>query len=572
MNCNIWVNRIYKLSIPSVIFADANWYGSLRGGVEFGGGNDAAFKDGGSRWGIKGSNEVSEGLSAVYRFEHKISTENAGQPGGRLAYVGLSGGFGTVSLGQIWNAGYNHVGSITDPSWHYGNSHTGYRHGSALSYSVSAGAVSLQLDAIMDGGVDSGDAVDKLEFGMTFGLGDIGKVALAYIDKKDHMMQGADVFMAGTPTTVEVTPGTAGTAPVVTVTPGEAGTPPTVEVTPGTAGTPTMVDVTDATPGSPESQATFQYFFTVGSQQVNIGDPIDGSGDEAETPPSEGVPTSASQAFLNAFNSHYGIFRPTGKTEGVTATFNIVNDQGETTPVSVFVPMSSLSADGTSITTAIPYGDDQTIPADGSVMIPEELTNTRVAFEDRSSTTIENRQVSDYQEATDGTPIMVEVTDGTAGTPTVVEVTPGTEGTAPTVTVTPGEAGTPPTVEVTPGTAGKFVTPDPEVVKGHRASFIATQVNLGAVSAHLGYLQKQMNGADAKTKVTHYGVSGSLGDTGMSFLVQARKEDMANGTERTPWLANITKGLGGGTTAYVEHGNADDGNSGTTRFGLKVDF
>ena len=79
------------LSVPSVIFADANWYGSLRGGVEVGGGKDASFKDGGSRWGIKGSSEVSEGLSAVYRFEHKISTTDASQPGGRLAYGGSTG-------------------------------------------------------------------------------------------------------------------------------------------------------------------------------------------------------------------------------------------------------------------------------------------------------------------------------------------------------------------------------------------------------------------------------------------------------------------------------------------------
>ena len=96
--------------MSSVVFAKASWYGSLRGGVEFGGGKDAEFIDGASRWGIKGSSEISEGLSAVYRFESKHSTNDGSQPGGRLAYAGLSGGFGTVTLGQIWNAAYNHVG------------------------------------------------------------------------------------------------------------------------------------------------------------------------------------------------------------------------------------------------------------------------------------------------------------------------------------------------------------------------------------------------------------------------------------------------------------------------------
>ena len=173
--------------MPSVVFAEATWYGSLRGGLESSSGSDLKFFDGGSRWGIKGSNEVSDGLTAVYNFEHSISTTNAGLPGGRLAYAGLSGGFGTLTLGQVWSASYNSVGAITDTSAYFGGSTTSYRHGNALSYAFSSGPVGFQLDLIADGGMDTGQGIDKTEFGVTVGLGDIGKIALAHTNVRDTM-------------------------------------------------------------------------------------------------------------------------------------------------------------------------------------------------------------------------------------------------------------------------------------------------------------------------------------------------------------------------------------------------
>ncbi len=179
------------MAAPATVFAEASWYGSLRGGIEFASGMDAKFYDGASRWGIKGSGEISEGLTAVYRFEHKFSTADAGQAGGRLAFVGLDGGFGKVTLGQIWSASYNHAGVIRDfPNWYTSGDTTG-RIGNALSYAFSADAFSVQVDAIMDGGKDTGKAIDQLEFGMTVNLGDIGKIALAHTKIEDELVAGA---------------------------------------------------------------------------------------------------------------------------------------------------------------------------------------------------------------------------------------------------------------------------------------------------------------------------------------------------------------------------------------------
>ncbi len=163
--------------------------------------SDTKFADGGSRWGIKGSNEISEGLTAVYRFEHKIDTAKASLTGGgRLAYAGLKGGFGTITAGQIWSASYNSVGAITDNSFAYGDSETTYRHGSVVSYANSFGPASVQLDLVMDGDRDSGSKdIDQVEFGLSVALGDIGKIAIAHVNKEDEMLgtmtYTAEVYM-----------------------------------------------------------------------------------------------------------------------------------------------------------------------------------------------------------------------------------------------------------------------------------------------------------------------------------------------------------------------------------------
>ncbi|MYD78124.1 MAG: porin [Gammaproteobacteria bacterium] len=181
------------LSMPSVVLAEASWYGSLRAGVESSDGNIGVV-DGNSRWGIKGSSEAGEGLIAVYRFEHKIDTATASQSdGGRLSYVGLSGGFGTVTVGQIWSASYNSVGVITDNSRFYGDSLTTLRHGNAVSYAFSNDLMALQVDAVYDerGLHDNprfednpNEDLEKVELGLSINVGGIGKVAFAHVDNK----------------------------------------------------------------------------------------------------------------------------------------------------------------------------------------------------------------------------------------------------------------------------------------------------------------------------------------------------------------------------------------------------
>ena len=219
-----------QLSVPSVVLgaemAGASLYGSFKAGVSFGSG-EASAVDWGSRWGIKGTNEVSEGLTASYKFEGKLSTNNAetfggtghahdavddddttpgdavdtpamgtftshshaataanGGPGGRLSYVNLAGGFGTVSVGQNWSASALHYGFAVDGSHLYGSfgGATG-RNGNTISYASSAGDVAFQIDKVTG-------TKEKLEIGVTAALGPVG-VGFGY------WKSGADVTDVG---------------------------------------------------------------------------------------------------------------------------------------------------------------------------------------------------------------------------------------------------------------------------------------------------------------------------------------------------------------------------------------
>jgi len=53
-----------------------------------------------SRVGIKGSEDLGDGLKAIYKIEFGLDVEGSGGLSDRNQYLGLAGGFGTVLLGQ----------------------------------------------------------------------------------------------------------------------------------------------------------------------------------------------------------------------------------------------------------------------------------------------------------------------------------------------------------------------------------------------------------------------------------------------------------------------------------------
>lgn len=63
----------------------------------------------GSRWGLKGAEDLGGGLKAIFQLESGFTIDNGNVANGatmfgRQAFVGLSGGFGTVTMGRQYTA------------------------------------------------------------------------------------------------------------------------------------------------------------------------------------------------------------------------------------------------------------------------------------------------------------------------------------------------------------------------------------------------------------------------------------------------------------------------------------
>ncbi len=110
------------LALPFVAQADTILYGSARVSVDY---NDETLDsvdingawdvvNNSSRLGVVGSEDLGGGLSAVYRYEFGVDvTEGGNWDSNRPKYVGLKGGFGTLTLGTQDTPYYN-VAGITD--------------------------------------------------------------------------------------------------------------------------------------------------------------------------------------------------------------------------------------------------------------------------------------------------------------------------------------------------------------------------------------------------------------------------------------------------------------------------
>jgi predicted porin len=150
---------LIALAVSSAVVAPASVqaaevYGSLNTTFETAssdnGGNFAIFSNGDesgmsdtleSRFGVSGSEDLGNGLTAGYTFEFGIGTSSGGTGGAvnedanvntRLSNVSLSGDFGTVKLGTQWGVLYEYAG------WNH------YRtdgHGGATHYYMMSGFV-----------------------------------------------------------------------------------------------------------------------------------------------------------------------------------------------------------------------------------------------------------------------------------------------------------------------------------------------------------------------------------------------------------------------------------------------
>ena len=66
--------------------------------------------------GVKGSEDLGNGLTAMFQLEYGTNPSEAGTFGGRDQWLGLKGDFGTVRFGSI-STNYKQSGAALDPMW-----------------------------------------------------------------------------------------------------------------------------------------------------------------------------------------------------------------------------------------------------------------------------------------------------------------------------------------------------------------------------------------------------------------------------------------------------------------------
>ncbi len=105
--------------------AETTLYGSVRLAVEWvdngvagdPGKDSWNVADQASRLGVRGSEDLGSGLSAIYQYEFGVNAAGSSDNNPfkqRLSWVGLKGGFGAATLGRQYTVTYNAYGQYTD--------------------------------------------------------------------------------------------------------------------------------------------------------------------------------------------------------------------------------------------------------------------------------------------------------------------------------------------------------------------------------------------------------------------------------------------------------------------------
>ena len=167
---------------PVAAQADVTVYGRINNALDFNSTDGAESKTDisnvSSRFGIKASSDLGNGMTASARYEFATVTDKElPNPADlRIGTVGISGGFGSITVGNQWSAFYDIVGTHIDPTYTVGyymySSFAGgpYRASNTIKYSNSFGPVYLELDVRVNDS-DEGTAVAEKINGNGMGLG-----------------------------------------------------------------------------------------------------------------------------------------------------------------------------------------------------------------------------------------------------------------------------------------------------------------------------------------------------------------------------------------------------------------
>jgi predicted porin len=160
------------LAASTAVQADTTLYGSARVSVDYVNpdGSGPHYWDvvnNSSRLGVRGSEDLGNGLSAIYQYEFGVDTTDGGNfNSNRPRVLGLKGDFGTFTLGNQWTPYYNVLG-ITDvfnSGVSYGNYLGDFRMSNTVNYLTPnwngfSSEAQLQMNGAQDqSGVDQWDA------------------------------------------------------------------------------------------------------------------------------------------------------------------------------------------------------------------------------------------------------------------------------------------------------------------------------------------------------------------------------------------------------------------------------
>jgi len=117
MNKKLLTAAVAATLVAPAAYADANWYGSIRSsfGITDQGDTSLNVRDHSSRIGVKGAQDLGNGLKVPYRFEFKAdSDESKGIESGRIGRIGLQGSFGQIHIGQQWGPYFFNIRHYAD--------------------------------------------------------------------------------------------------------------------------------------------------------------------------------------------------------------------------------------------------------------------------------------------------------------------------------------------------------------------------------------------------------------------------------------------------------------------------
>ncbi|MBU0621816.1 MAG: porin [Gammaproteobacteria bacterium] len=192
MNKKLIAIAVAAALAPAAAMADITVYGRVHASLDSTSGvasntNNLALNDNSSRFGVKGSEALDGGLSALFQLETGVSysgTATTFANGNRDSYIGLTGGFGTFLAGRLPAANQfvydsNLFGDQLGDAANFTNVGTPGRATSALHYVAPAfGPVTVALTVLTASAMsDNGLAPGKTSPGIKVSYADNGVTA-----------------------------------------------------------------------------------------------------------------------------------------------------------------------------------------------------------------------------------------------------------------------------------------------------------------------------------------------------------------------------------------------------------